>query len=133
MIRHMLYPGKIENWVVIVNMKQQWVNVKLEAIQQFIQTMSNNYPCRLYRIYLFRAPSSIQKLQRIIYPLIPEVARDKIVIEKYFKLPKELMSHTLSTQLERNLGGIALNKLVFWPPTIPTRGLEATSLDLYSI
>ena len=105
LIEHLLIPGKIENWINIIDMgKQGLTQLPLKAILKYVSALQKLYKCRLAYSFVVNPPSSIVYIWTCCKPFIDKATQSKVVIEKnnYSDL---MLSIFEPDQLEEKFGG----------------------------
>ena len=75
----MLVPGKVENWVVVVDC-QQLPTVKPAMLTELIEKVAVAYPTALEKMYLINSSPRLLELLELMRPIIPLLTYDKIVV-----------------------------------------------------
>ena len=116
----MLIPGKVENWVSLVEMnKQGLTDLPIKPLMKYSAVLQDFYKCRLAHSFIINPPSSIYFIWRVCSPFIDKVTQSKIIIVKE-GISKEMMNLYDKSQLEKRFGGTSENNTNFWPPVFPT-------------
>jgi CRAL/TRIO domain len=108
----MLIPGQIENWVVLVDLK----NFRAADVfnhRKLIAELFTHYPCRLGKMFLLRCGKNVSGLNKIL----PQNTLYKVQI---VESDSEMLTHFNPQQLEARYGGSANNLKSFWPPFVPS-------------
>ncbi|OMJ76665.1 hypothetical protein SteCoe_23913 [Stentor coeruleus] len=106
----MLIPGQIENWVLIVDLKNYMISNFLVQ-KKFLSELFTHYPCRIGKIYLFRGDKGLCGLNKF---LTPNTLYKVQVVEK-----KNCMLNDFEPgQLEVKYGGSVRNIKAFWPLSV---------------
>ena len=59
----MLVTGYVEQWTVLVNMHGAWFsNITVMDLYRVIATVADNFPSRLYKLFVFRPPKVFSKV-----------------------------------------------------------------------
>jgi len=75
----MFLPGKIENWIWIVDINGKGVlNTPFKLLKQIIDITSINYLSTLHRFYIYNPSFSLNGLWKMIKKLLDEVVQEKI-------------------------------------------------------
>ena len=89
LIKYILFPGKVEQWTVFVDMGKKWFEgININNIEKVFDTFQSYYPCRLYKIFIFNPPSFFPKLMKLFSDYVSPDVLDKVVIEKERSIPK---------------------------------------------
>jgi hypothetical protein len=112
-ISYMLIPGKVENWNVILDLKDiSLYNLPVD-IKNLCIIFQKNYKCRLYRLYFM----NISTIGSILYRLIPTFLGSHIEKKVVFiKEHEELFTYINKSQIEMQYGGNCNNLDSFFPP-----------------
>ena len=113
---HMLLPGQIENWVLVVDL--QGFNYKDYSFK-IIEELLKHYPCRLARAFVFNS----NKLVSSVLKLFSSNTSHKITVVGEGKNP--LIEICNPEQVEVKFGGNLENTLSFWPPITPSSNYRA--------
>jgi hypothetical protein len=109
----MLVPGKVENWVVVVDC-QQLPTVKPAMLTELIEKVAVAYPTALEKMYLINSSPRLLELLELMRPIIPRLTYDKIVVLD----PKQSASldrYLHAEELEKRFGGRLANLKDYWP------------------
>lgn len=118
-VDHMLLPGQIENWVVLIDLGKKGLgNLSVNSLKQVLTILQVNYRCRLGMNYIVNPPKSIWMLWSCIKPFLDDVTIEKIKIANSSN-SSELLSTANPYMIEEKYGGRAPNILNYWPPNIP--------------
>lgn len=119
-IKYMMIPGKVENWVSLVEMNRQGLTeLPLKSLMKLSAVLQDVYKCRLAHSFIMNPPSSIYYMWRVFSPFIDKVTQTKIIIVKE-GVSQEMMDLYDKCQLEKKFGGTSENLTEFWPPVFPT-------------
>ena len=119
-VRHMLLEGKIENWVVVMDMNKMGVmEMPYSVIKELNQHLQSNFRNRMFVLYLINAPSMISIPWKVCKGFLDESTVKKIHIQSDKDMSK-LFTHTNKSQVESRFGGTAPNVIHFWPPKCPS-------------
>ena len=113
---HMLLPGQIENWVLIINLQD--FNYK-DCSFKIIEDLLKHYPCRLARAFVFNSNKLVGKLLQ----LFSSNTSHKITVIAEGRNP--LIEICNPEQVEVKFGGSVENTLSFWPPITPSSNYRA--------
>lgn len=107
-VRFAMVPGRVENWVVLVDFENASDVVSLYQLPSMCltakalsQTLESVYCCRMVWVKLLNLPTI---LSRIVQSVIPTEKRKKVCVVEDPK--KELLKHFEPCQLEARYGGI---------------------------
>jgi hypothetical protein len=112
-VRYMLIPGKVENWNIILDLK----DFSLYNLPQDMKTLciifQKHYKCRLYRLFFM----NMSTFGSILYRLIPtflgsQFEKKVIVIDE----PSDLFNYINRSQIERHYGGYCKEIECYFPP-----------------
>ena len=105
----MLIPGQIENWVLIIDLKNFSFNEILNQ-KKLICELFTHYPCRIAKIFLMRG-GRVSGLDRVL-PI------NTLYKVQYVEKDVEMMNDFNPQQLEVRFGGSVPNLKNFWPPVV---------------
>jgi len=113
MIRYMLYPGVIENNVLIVDLAGLALSkVPIGPLQQIYKVMSTHYIGRVFRFYIVNMPFLLSSLSGVVKALLTDRQRQKLCfVHDVKELRKDFALH----QLEKDLGGTRPSLKNFFP------------------
>lgn len=78
---HAMVPGKIENWVVIVDCAEVWVtDIPTTKVQTMLTIMQNNYPGRLYKLMAINVSFTLRAIWSVVSNFIDSFTENKIKI-----------------------------------------------------
>lgn len=118
-ISHCLIPGKVENWVSIIDMGGVGITeIPKTLITKMTKPLQDLFKSRLYRLYIINSQWAI----KIVWSLAKNVV-DPLTIKKFClqgdKFHKELHSLVDPSQLEKKFGGSLPDKVDnFFPPDL---------------
>lgn len=116
-MRHLLIPGQVENWVAIIDAAQTGLFSLASTLKRSFSFLSDTYRSRMFVCYVVRIPGSISFLWGIIKKLLEEETVRKI---NFFddQTIEPLLDYCNPSQLERKFGGTLENlpNGHFWPP-----------------
>ena len=81
-LENLLIPGQVENWDVIIDCKDVYITSIPAEIQGIISELQNNYPCRLFILYLVNLSGNLDFLWSSIKPLINGITGKKMKLLK---------------------------------------------------
>jgi len=105
-LEHLLIPGQVENWDVIIDCNDVYITSIPTEIQEIISELQNNYPCRLFILYLVNLSGNLDFLWSSIKPLINGITGNKMKLLKISNT-KEIFTYINPLHVERKLGGKA--------------------------
>ena len=71
MLKEMMIPGQIENWVVIDDMAKHGLgSLSISSIKRIFGILQDNYRCRLGVSYVINPPKSISMIWRCCKPFL---------------------------------------------------------------
>lgn len=118
-IEYMLIPGKIENWVNVVEMGKLGIrDLPFKPMIKLCGTLQKIYKCRLAHSFVLNPPSSIYYMWTCVKPFIDKATQEKVVFENKAFSTTMLEMCDLD-QVEKRFGGNAPNLEKFWPPIFP--------------
>lgn len=119
LITRVLVPGKVENWIAIVNMKDVGITEVpkklMKAISQPLQVL---FKARLYRLHVINAQWTIKIVWKIVKKLVDPMTQMKFVVcEEAFQ--KDLFKLIDPNNLEKRFGGNLEDKTGnYFPPDL---------------
>ncbi|OMJ94161.1 hypothetical protein SteCoe_2641 [Stentor coeruleus] len=127
-IEHMLLPGKVENWVNIVEMGRLGIkDIPFKPMVKLLGTLQKIFKCRLAHSFVLNPPGSIYYMWTCVKRFIDKATQDKVVFEN--KGYSETMLNICDLdQIEKRFGGKAQNTTVYWPPNFPDIFVTANSI-----
>lgn len=127
-IEHMLIPGKVENWINIVEMGKLGIrDIPFKPMIKLLGTLQKIYKCRLAHSFVLNPPSSIYYMWTCVKPFIDKATQEKVVFENK-GYSETLLSMCDLDQIEKRFGGKAPNATTFWPPNFPDIFVTANSI-----
>ena len=130
-IDFMLTPGKIENWIGIINLE----NVSLftfpkHYITRFLKDFFHHYHVRLRMLYVLNANFGIRCMWNVFNEFIDKSSKKNILIEGS-NTHHSLCENIHPKQLQTKFGGEAENISTFWPPYSPSNeyGIDILKLN----
>lgn len=118
-MENLVIPGKVENWVNIVEMNHQGItDLPLKSLMKLVGVLQDLYKCRLAHSFIMNPPSSIYYIWKLFSPFIDRVTQSKIIIVKE-GVSEEMMKIYEKSQLEKKFGGTSENITEYWPPVFP--------------
>ncbi|CAD8063213.1 unnamed protein product [Paramecium primaurelia] len=109
-------PGKIENWVFIMDTKKLGLSkFPFKAIQIATKTMQVNFCGCLDKLYLLNPSSSLSFSWKMVSAVADADTMEKVQMLKpneYVKITERIAAN----QLEEQFGGTSPNLTKFWPP-----------------
>lgn len=116
----MFIPGKIENWVIVLNLNKMGISsLPINAMKEIMGFLSSNFRSRLFVMYVINAPGAIVIPWNMAKSFLEENTVKKINISKSSDL-KKLFLHSNLSQIEKHNGGKADNVVDYWPPIVPS-------------
>lgn len=114
LLKHMLLPGQVENWVLLLDLAG-FTGLPRQTIKQICDFFSLHYPCRLYKAYVLNCHTSLWSSLSV--SLSPDTS-------SHFYLEAsatcdQLLDQFNESQIERRYGGSAPSVEQFWPPQCP--------------
>lgn len=129
---HMLFPGKVENWMCISDIGFRGLSdLPLNTLRKITQVLQDVFKCRLAYSAMINVPKSIYFIYSFLKPFLDPVTIDKISISKE-NIAVNIISHFNPYQVEERYGGKAPNLTVFWPPVFPNCPLDTNSPPIVS-
>lgn len=115
-IDNMFIPGKIENWVSIMDLSNLSINeLPKQWLNSFIKSCQSNYKCRGVKSFILNASWGIRLVWKLVSPFVDAKVKQKMV---FYDGPhcEEFINMFHPSQLEEKFGGTAPDLEVFWPP-----------------
>jgi hypothetical protein len=115
-IDNMLMPGKVENWVGLMDLS----NLSLSKIPKkwlggFIKSCQSNYKCRGVKSFVLNSSWGVRMIWKMVSPFVDSNVKKKIIFHDSNKC-QELIDLFHPSQLEKKFGGKARNLDIYWPP-----------------
>merc|ERR1719265_3090341 len=77
--RYMFVPGKIENIVVLVDLKNLGIaDVPIKALKSIYSVLSHHYIVRVYRFYIVNMSYMLGTLVSVVTPILTDRQRQKL-------------------------------------------------------
>ena len=113
-----LVPGKVENWIVIVDCSNLWATqISTSQIQTMAKAMQQNYPGRLYKLFAVGVSFTLRAIWAIASNFIDSFTEYKVKIYGS-GYEEDLLEFIDEDKLEQKFGGWLPNKTEnFFPPT----------------
>ncbi|OMJ85670.1 hypothetical protein SteCoe_12939 [Stentor coeruleus] len=125
---HMLIPGKVENWVNIVEMGKLGIrDIPFKPMVKLLGTLQKIFKCRLAHSFVLNPPSSIYYMWTCVKPFIDKATQEKVVFENK-GYSETMLNMCALDQIEKRFGGKAPNATTFWPPNFPDIFVTANSI-----
>ena len=120
---NMLIPGQVENWNMIVNLKDTSLLSIPDPIKKVIAALSNNFIAKLYKSYIINMSFILRILFKLMCSLLEEITVRKIVVIDG-KEDKRMFNFINPMNLEKRFGGDADDlkydeKHALFPPRMP--------------
>ena len=134
-IDFMLTPGKIENWIWIINLENvALLSFQKHSIKRVLKEFSNHYYERLRMLYILNANIGIRCMWNVLKGFIGNRSKQNILIEGS-NTHHSLCENIHPKQLQTKFGGEADNISTFWPPYSPSNeyGIDILKLNNASI
>lgn len=126
MIENMMVPGKIENWLTVVDLKDSTSStMSIDQIKKFVNTFSHYYFGRTRSTFMLHVGWMLKAIWMVVRAFLDNGTREKINIANSNTDPI-LVELVHPSQLQKQYGGEAENATVFWPPAevSPEYGFE---------
>jgi len=116
--RYMFLPGKIENIVVLVDLKNLGIaDVPVKALKSIYSVLSHHYIVRVFRFYIVNMSYMLSSLVGIVKPILTDRQRQKL---NFVKNITECREWVALHHLEEDLGGSRPKITKFFPfPLLP--------------
>jgi hypothetical protein len=112
-------PGKVENWIAIVNMKDVGITeVPKKLMKAITEPLQVLFKARLYKLHVLNAQWTIKIVWKIVKKLVDPLTQKKFVVcdDNY---QKELSKLIDPNNLEKRFGGNLEDKTSnFFPPDL---------------
>lgn len=115
-INNMFIPGKIENWVSLMDLnKIPLSKLPRKWLVAFIKSCQANYKCRGVQSFVLNASWGMMAIWKMASVFVDSKVKQKI---GFFSTsnPRQLVDMFHPSQLEERFGGEAENLSVYWPP-----------------
>ena len=113
-IHNVFVPGKIENWVLVVDLANIGIfALPLSKLKQLLSILGNNYRAKMFRFYVVNAPWSVSVLYTFLATLDKKTQK-KVLLSKDSHMP-EMFKHISRAQLEAKYGGTRGDIVEYWP------------------
>jgi len=116
-IENAMIPGKIENWDVILDLKDVgFSEIPRDRIQPLVTTMSTNFRGRLYRLYATDVSFILRSLWNLVRAFVDEFTNNKLSVHGSI-YDDEICNLIAEDNLETKYGGKLANmESDFFPP-----------------
>ena len=134
-IDFMLAPGKVENWIGILDLGNlSFSSLPKKWILEFIKAFSHHYYARLRRTYLLNSGFGVRWMWNIVKIFVDKTSKRKIIVEGS-NTHQSLQEEVHPLQLQNKFGGEAENITIFWPPYLPSNeyGIDPAKLNIDDI
>jgi len=129
MIQHLLLPGQVERWVIVLDLKGMGLtSLPFGMLKTVLGFLQNNFRSRLFKMYIMNSPTSLYFSWKMIKGLLEETTTQKINFSKE-SANEDLWKHTNKSQVEEKFGGTAKNIETYWPPKVPSSDYLLSSED----
>lgn len=127
---NMFIPGKIENWIIILDLKDSGItNFPLTYVRTLMEHKLNTYRGNLHSTYAVNAGLSVYIPWNILKHFLPENTRRKIMFTKS-NIPEKLFESTSRNQIEQQFGGTLPDRMAdFWPPKLPEFDMNEANIS----
>lgn len=116
--RYMFIPGKIENIVVLVDLRNLGIaDVPLKALKSIYSVLSHHYIVRVFKFYIVNMSYMLSSLVSVVKPILTDRQRQKL---NFLKNVNECREFAALHHLEEDLGGTRPKITEFFPfPLLP--------------
>lgn len=116
--RYMFVPGKVENIVVLVDLKNLGIgDVPIKALKNIYSVLSHHYIVRVFKFYIVNMSYMLSSLVSIVKPILTDRQRQKL---NFLKNVSECREWVALHHLEEDLGGSRPKITKFFPyPLLP--------------
>ncbi|OMJ73919.1 hypothetical protein SteCoe_27301 [Stentor coeruleus] len=127
--KHMLFPGKVENWMCISDIGYRGLSdLPLNTLRKITQVLQDVFKCRLAYSAMINTPKTIYFIYSCLKPFLDPVTIDKISIAKG-NVATNIIKYFNPYQVEERYGGKSPNLNVFWPPVFPNYPVALDDYD----
>lgn len=109
----MLVPGKVENWVVVVDC-QQLPPIQPVLLEELVENLTVAYPTMLERMYLVNGTAKLTELLDFVKIKLSRLTASKIEVLDA-KQSRNLDRYLHAEELEQRFGGRLPNLKEYWP------------------
>lgn len=113
-IEQLFIPGQIENFVLVVDLKDFCFG---ETALKVLNVLQVHYPCRLAHAFIY----NLNRQQQMVFKYLSKNTMDKVFVNGN----ENILDFCNVGQVEERFGGKAGNLDRFWPPTFPDSGFQA--------
>jgi len=111
--RYMFVPGKIENIVVLVDLKNLGMaQVPIKALKRIYSVLSHHYIVRVFRFYICNMSWGLSSIVNLVKPMLTDRQRQKMV---FLKTATECTQWAAAHHLEEDFGGSRPKITEFFP------------------
>lgn len=129
---HMMYAGKVENWLTIMDVDNMSVSALPKSwIFNFVKAFNHHYYQRNKGMFLMNISWGVNFMWKLVKPFIHHTTQQKLIFEKKSEsrrfltsLDEKLNEKVYAKQLQKKYGGSAKNVTVFWPPRCPSNDFD---------
>lgn len=120
-LKNLMIPGQIENWNIISDLADLSVWSIPADFKKIFNTLSCNYRCRLYVMYILNMSTFIVFLWDLIKRMLDPTTEGKLKILKSLDDDCSLFASMNRDQVEKKFGGNAENIVKdYFPPKMPS-------------
>lgn len=118
LVKYMFVPGKVENLVVLVDLKNLGIaDVPIKALKSIYSVLSHHYIVRVFRFYVVNMSYMLGTLVGVVKPILTDRQRQKL---NFVKNVNECKDWVALHHLEEDLGGSRPKITTFFPfPLLP--------------
>lgn len=129
-IRNLLIPGQVENWNLIIDLKDASVMNIPNDLKKIIKLLQNNFRSRLFINFILNTGKFVSFLWGVVKKMIDPSTERKIKILKEPYL-HQMFSFINPNQIEKKYGGKAENiTSYFFPPVVPNNDFFKETDDI---
>ncbi|KAM3132942.1 hypothetical protein pb186bvf_014938 [Paramecium bursaria] len=114
--QYMFYPGKIEQWIILIDSNEIGITgLPIDMLKQIIQTAAAHYVGNLEKLYLLNPSTTLSLSWSVISKFIDERSNKKI---QFIKKSEQKLLHQYfdPSQVEVQFGGTLPKIEQYWPP-----------------
>lgn len=117
-LAHMLLPGQVENWVLVVDLNGassvSRIVLTTQDVKAVVSFFALHYPCRLYNAFVLNADPLLWSA----VAALADLESSRLFLETSASCDR-LLEQVHESQLEHKYGGTASDLQSFWPPDWP--------------
>ena len=132
-LNNLFLPGKVENYVVIIDVNNLGVSqIPKATLGKVISCLSKGYKYRTKRMFVLNTSFGVRLAWKVMESFMAEHTRKKMQLSDKNTTP-DLIEAFHPSQLEQKYGGTAKNVTSnYWPPIMPSSDYGHDEDDLMS-